>query len=158
MDVQVFIGRFQPPHRGHRAIIEMMIEDTKYHPIVLLIDGKKSSQDKERNPLLPLVRHEVLTELPVQVMIAENPYVGLETISELYVIRKVYQGEDRDYQPLLASLGLPAIIEELPRTPISSTQMRTMARAGMFEEFVENFYSDDEETARQVYEDIRNAY
>jgi len=41
----LFLGRLQPIHNGHSAIIKMM-----KNPVVGIVKGAKSSQDKERNP------------------------------------------------------------------------------------------------------------
>jgi len=42
----VFVGRFQPFHKGHFKVIKAM-----KNPIVFIIDGEKSKEDKESNPL-----------------------------------------------------------------------------------------------------------
>lgn len=62
----IIIGRYQPPHLGHYAIIDMVKEHIKNHadiypnPIVIVIDGEKSSKDKKRNPLTPDDRISVM--------------------------------------------------------------------------------------------------
>lgn len=44
--VELFLGRLQPPHNGHKKIIDGM-----KNPIVVIVKGKKSGTDAERNPL-----------------------------------------------------------------------------------------------------------
>ena len=55
----VMLGRFQPPTRGHYKVIDSLkrfIRENKHlnlqeKPIVIVIEGKKTSEDKSRNPL-----------------------------------------------------------------------------------------------------------
>ena len=57
--VVVIIGRFQPPHAGHYALIKMAkLFITKNSelglapfPIVAIVDGLKTREDKSRNPI-----------------------------------------------------------------------------------------------------------
>jgi hypothetical protein len=44
--VSVFPGRMSPLHIGHHQIISSM----KYKPVILLVKGKGTSKDKEKNP------------------------------------------------------------------------------------------------------------
>lgn len=45
-EASLFVGRLQPIHNGHAAIIKMM----KKNPYVAVVKGKISGQDKSRNP------------------------------------------------------------------------------------------------------------
>ena len=45
--VSILGGRFQPWHIGHTKIVEMM----KFQPLILIVKGKGSSEDKSKNPL-----------------------------------------------------------------------------------------------------------
>ena len=55
----VIIGRFQPPTKGHYKIIDLAKKYARTHkelllcpsPILVIIDGEKSSKDKKINPL-----------------------------------------------------------------------------------------------------------
>jgi nicotinamide mononucleotide adenylyltransferase len=44
--VSVFPGRMSPLHIGHHQIISSM----KYKPVILLVKGKGTSEDKTKNP------------------------------------------------------------------------------------------------------------
>lgn len=60
----VILGRFQPPHIGHHKIIDRakkVFRDNGLDAIVLvIIAGKKSSLDKQRNPLTADQREKFL--------------------------------------------------------------------------------------------------
>ena len=47
--IGVYIGRFQPPHIGHKQIINRMISEN-FKNYIFIVNGEKSSQDKEKNP------------------------------------------------------------------------------------------------------------
>ena len=55
----VMVGRLNPPTRGHYLVIDRMKAYIRQHPelkldvmpVVVVIAGKKTSEDKERNPL-----------------------------------------------------------------------------------------------------------
>lgn len=57
--VAVFIGRFSVPHIGHYKVIDQMRKFINEHrcdnispqPVVIIINGKKSSLDTNKNPL-----------------------------------------------------------------------------------------------------------
>lgn len=57
--VAVMVGRMQPPTSAHYKIIDKMKEFIRKHhelnletkPVIVIVEGKKSSLDKERNPL-----------------------------------------------------------------------------------------------------------
>lgn len=57
----VAIGRFQPPTAGHYKVIDTMKGFIRTNPelklsatpIVVIVDGEKTSQDKKQNPLTP---------------------------------------------------------------------------------------------------------
>jgi hypothetical protein len=61
----VIIGRFSPPQRGHYALIDAVKKFIRIHkslgliatPIIVIIGGSKSDQDKKRNPLSVTDRH-----------------------------------------------------------------------------------------------------
>lgn len=55
----IMVGRFQPPHAGHYKVIDNMKlflrknKDYSVTPIVVVINGTKTSADKSKNPLTP---------------------------------------------------------------------------------------------------------
>lgn len=62
----IIIGRYQPPHLGHYAIFDMAKKfasdnpEVYQNPIVVVIDGEKSSKDKSVNPLTPEERIDIM--------------------------------------------------------------------------------------------------
>ena len=75
-------GRFNPPHRGHRAMIEKLIKlgiELHAEPIVLIIDSGKYGP---KNPLPGSVREKYLKKMfpNVRYIVAKNPY---EAVAQL---------------------------------------------------------------------------
>jgi len=69
----LFLGRMQPIHNGHDAIIKML----KNKPFVIVVKGAKSSQDKERNPFDFKYQKELIKKL--------NPNVDVLEFSSGYI-------------------------------------------------------------------------
>lgn len=81
----VLLGRVQPPTVGHFAIIDKMKKYCRDNggnvvPIVVIVDGEKSSEDKDVNPLSANDRISLLKANPrmlgVKVIIAKNAFDG----------------------------------------------------------------------------------
>lgn len=70
--VDVFIGRTNPPHLGHKKIIDMM-----NNPVIILVKGAKSSQDKDRNPLPEKYQIQLLKKLSpkAKIIVASAGYL-----------------------------------------------------------------------------------
>ena len=94
--VDLYLGRFQPPHNGHLAVIESM----KNRPIVVIVRGKQSSQDKNRNPFDEVDQQFLLRRIVpgIETMVAENGYLPdiIQTLEHLGSCPDtVYAGPDR---------------------------------------------------------------
>ena len=75
----VYIGRFQPFHKGHKAIVDLTVKMMKPGDTVTIIIGSADQQETERNPLSASQRKEMLSiELegyPVTIStINDSPY------------------------------------------------------------------------------------
>ena len=75
----VYIGRFQPFHKGHKAIVDLTVKMMKPGDTFTIIIGSADQQETERNPLSASQRKEMLsTELegyPVTILtINDSPY------------------------------------------------------------------------------------
>ena len=75
----VYIGRFQPFHKGHKAIIDLTVKMMKPGDTFTIIIGSADQQETERNPLSVSQRKEMLSiELegyPVTIStINDSPY------------------------------------------------------------------------------------
>ena len=64
----LFLGRMQPIHNGHEAIIKMM-----KNPIVALVKGGKSSEDKKRNPFDEKYQIKLIKKLNPSVTVITAP-------------------------------------------------------------------------------------
>jgi len=65
----LFLGRMQPIHNGHDAIIKML----KHTPFVVIVKGAKSSQDKARNPFDFGYQSQLVKMLNPKVDVSEAP-------------------------------------------------------------------------------------
>lgn len=75
----IYIGRFQPFHKGHKAIVDLTVKMMKPEDTFMIIIGSADQQETERNPLSASQRQEMLSiELegyPVTIStINDSPY------------------------------------------------------------------------------------
>lgn len=104
----VFLGRMQPIHNGHDAIIKMM-----KNPIVVLVKGAKSSADKARNPFDGKYQTRLIKMLNPGVRVIETPNGYLpEIISQIRTelsteTIEILAGDDRigGYERQIASFN-----------------------------------------------------
>jgi len=142
---ELFLGRMQPIHLGHIKIIKKM-----KNPIVVLVKGKKSSADKDRNPLSAEEQIRLLKKVfpKIRIIVAPTGYLpdifsDLRENSGTEVV-KVYSGADRisGYKRQIDSINkkLPSRrqfdvqFEETPRFT-SATKVREAIRSDNEEEF-----------------------
>jgi nicotinamide mononucleotide adenylyltransferase len=92
-------GRFNPPHRGHKLIIDKLVtlgERLEAQPVVLIIDSGKYGP---KNPLAGNVRKEYLQKMfpEMRFEVYKNPYEAVEHLSEKEKLIPVggVAGEDR---------------------------------------------------------------
>lgn len=94
-EVSLFLGRMQPIHKGHLAIINKM-----KNPVVAIVKGAKTSQDKAKNPLTADQQIKMLKKVApsVEVVVVPNGYLP-EIIDMLRragdEVVTVYAGADR---------------------------------------------------------------
>lgn len=75
----VYIGRFQPFHKGHKAIVDLTVKMMKPGDTFTIIIGSADQQETERNPLSASQRKEMLSieleDYPVTIStINDSPY------------------------------------------------------------------------------------
>lgn len=145
--VELFLGRMQPVHLGHEAIIKKM-----KNPVVALVKGAASSKDKERNPLSAKDQTKFLKKLFPKLTIIEVPNGFVPDI--INAIRKkgmevstVYAGDDRiaGYKGQIAGYNkklnddqqMIATVKETPRITSAST-VRAAVRDGDEKAFQKN--------------------
>lgn len=88
----LYLGRFQPVHNGHLAVLETMI-----NPVVVIVKGKLSSQDREKNPFNFKYQAKLIKKLrpDAKVVEAETGYLPdiIQSLGD--VPGTVYAGADR---------------------------------------------------------------
>lgn len=93
--VELFLGRLQPPHNGHKKIIDGM-----KNPIVVIVKGAKSGADIERNPLDEAYQKKLMEMIFPGLEISISPNGFLPGILGYFrkqgkEVTKIYAGADR---------------------------------------------------------------
>ena len=142
--VELFLGRMQPVHKAHLAIIKMM-----NNPIVALVKGAKTSLDKNKNPFDTDYQLELLKKLKTKAELIVVPTGYIPDIISL--IRKegkevtaIYAGADRfkGYQGQIASFNkqmpedkqITVTMKETPRVTSA-----TIVRTAIIDDDIETF-------------------
>ena len=145
--VSLFLGRMQPIHNGHDAIIKMM-----KNPVVVLVKGASSSKDKSRNPFDEKYQTKLINMLnpSVEVVVAKTGYIP-DMVNDLRKqgkeVIEVLAGDDRigSYQNQIDSFNKQMPDEKKIRvkfkiTPrvTSATTVRNAIRSDDIETFKKN--------------------
>lgn len=92
-------GRFNPPHRGHKLVIDKLValgEKLEAQPVVLVIDSEKYGP---KNPLTGGVRKAYLQKMfpEMRFEVYKNPYDAVDSLSEQEKLIPIggVAGEDR---------------------------------------------------------------
>lgn len=93
--VELFLGRLQPPHNGHKKIIDDM-----KNPIVVIVRGKKSENETDRNPLDEEYQKHLLEMMCPGITISISPNGFIPGIlgylrKQGKEVTKIYAGSDR---------------------------------------------------------------
>ena len=69
----LLVGRFQPFHVGHEYAVKQM----KFTPVVAIVKGKKSSKNKDENPLSEEFQEKMIKSVfpHIKTIIVDNAYV-----------------------------------------------------------------------------------
>ena len=136
--VSIFVGRFQPFHLGHAKIVKMM----KYKPLILLVKGAGTSEDKNKNPLSAEYQEKLIKKVypNVEVRIVKNAFLNpivyhIQKSGE-QVVAELLAGPDRiDHYRKRLEKEYPEI--EYTKTPrfTSATDVRNAIKNGDEEEF-----------------------
>lgn len=93
--IELFLGRMQPIHIGHKKIIDSMT-----NPVVVIVKGGKTSEDKSRNPLSAEYQEKLLKKVSPGVEVSVSPNGFLPGILGYFrkqgkEVVKIYAGADR---------------------------------------------------------------
>lgn len=134
----VFPGRFQPPTKAHGLVIKQMKSKyPKAEPIVFIVRGEKSGQDKKKNPFSVDTQMAMLKKSTdvKRVLIVPNAFIGTfinEARNQGYEIEGIFCGTDRakGYQSQIDrykdELDIAIDVNEIKRSneDISATKVR----------------------------------
>jgi nicotinamide mononucleotide adenylyltransferase len=93
--VQLFIGRMQPVHLGHKKIIDSMT-----NPVIVIVKGEKSSEDRLRNPFSAEYQVKLIKKIAPQAEIITAssgylPKIMAQLREKGMEVDTVYAGADR---------------------------------------------------------------
>lgn len=179
--VTLCIGRFSPPHIGHYKIFKTAKQeylDRKLDGcVIMIINGKKTRGDKERNPIIAADRARYIKDsdigVGIDVRIEDDVLGGLQNMVndglEPVLIVGGINGSDDDSGPISYLELLDKYVENRDHDcdilPVSrdgseidvfasGTLVRFTARRGDYEEF-ESLMPFDDQTNREIYDKIR---
>ena len=141
----LFLGRFQPFHNGHSAIVKMM----KNNPVIVLVKGGKSSADAGKNPFTEEYQLEMVKKVYPHLESSISPNGFLPGILGFFrkkgqEITRIFCGADRidGYKKAIESANAKMDPEyhyevEFVETPrvTSATKVREAIRSGNETEF-----------------------
>ena len=130
--VGIMIGRFQPVTKAHTSIIEKISKENKTG-IIYLVKGKKSSEDKEKNPFdsdiqIKMLEKIIPSNISIEIISSAFFVDELKTMKESKFV--IYAGSDRvkSYKSFEKYLEDDKTLEvkEIKRTDedISATKVR----------------------------------
>ena len=131
MKQEILIGRFQPPHNGHKKIIDGM-----KNPIVVIVKGAKSGTDIERNPLDEVYQKKLMEMIFPGLEISISPNGFLPGILGYFrkqgkEVTKIYAGADRiaGYQSAIDKANEKMPEDQRYRVTFQETERVTSATA-----------------------------
>ena len=133
--IGLFIGRFQPFHKGHEKLINIMRNENQNYKVII-IEGENSAKNKAKNPLPLELRKRLLSRATDNVEVYNNPYDAIQYYADRYKLLTIYAG-DRDYTQInnitTATISQRTINRD--ELPISATDLRNAAKNGFEESF-----------------------
>lgn len=144
----ITVGRMNPPTRGHAVLVQKVLEiarETGARPILFLVDGEKSGQDKSKNPLTGRQREAYAKKLfpGIEVDVVSNAYQVIDVLDVQGFEPAIWvTGSDRasNYRKLLSSAKLDGQVVEVDREAgeadgVSATAARQAALAEDWDTF-----------------------
>jgi citrate lyase synthetase len=170
--VTLIIGRFQPFTLGHSSLLKQA-----KNPVVIgIVKGKKSGQDKDKNPLEFDLQKEIIEKAKIpkieRVIKVESAFIP-EIISQLRFfdleVDEVFAGSDRikSYTSMMKKYG-PQInapdvkVTEIKRDPdasdvsgISATKVRNSIKSDDFESAKEMMINLDKKLFDKIQKELK---
>ena len=167
----VVVGRLNPPTRGHGILIRQLKETAQRlgaRPILYIVDGEKSSQDKVKNPLTGNQRLQLARKLfpGITVDVVASAYEALEVLDlQGFELKAWIAGSDRasNYRKLVASEHLDCEVFEVDREAgeadgVSATAARQAACSGDMEAFAHHMPDLQPDDLADIARMIREAH
>lgn len=144
--IAIVVGRFQPCHKGHQQIFDMLIKNHQ-NSFIIIVRGNKSSSDKNMNPL-SLNDQKTLLETAVNnnigILVHNTSFIPdvIESTLNQYDNFVLYCGPDRydeylRYIKYTEKIGKKLEVKKVDfnRENISGTNVRNSLINDDFEEF-----------------------
>lgn len=144
----LFVGRFNPFHSGHSAIVKMMTNN----PLIVIVKGKKTSEDRKKNPFEEKYQEKMVKMVYPHAEVSVSPNAFLAGICGFYrkkgdEITRIFAGPDRidSYRKSIEETNSKMDPEyhykiEFVETPrvTSATKVRQTLKDDDFDEFKKN--------------------
>ena len=136
--ISVFLGRMQPFHNGHLQALKMM----KYQPMILLVKGKGTSEDKKKNPFSEDYQQKLIKKAFPEALIRVVNNANLKPIlyhlqkTGEYKVGEIVAGDDRisSYERQISKDNPDVVFTESPRVT-SATKVREAIKNDDYETF-----------------------
>lgn len=147
--VELFLGRMQPIHNGHKQIIQKM-----KNPVVVIVKGAKSGNDAEKNPLDAEYQSKLLKMIfnDLEVSISPNGFLpgilGFLRTKKNMEVTKIYAGADRiqAYKEAIKKAN-DTMPEQFPRYNVTFEETERVTSATAVRDAIRK---DDEETFKKL--------
>lgn len=160
MNAAIIIGRFNPPTTAHGVLIQHLLSIPNVKHFIFIIDGEKSSLNKDKNPLSGEYRRTLLSGLypNAAIDVASSPIEVFDILEvQGYVLSDWIMGSDRidSYRKLIEYVQYDVNLISIDRTNspiknVSATCARRAARCGDSILFKQYLHKMDDNIAEDV--------
>ena len=163
-----FVGRFQPPTAAHAKIIKQMQSYSAAKPLLFIVRGEKSGQDKTKNPFSEKTQKDMIEKSTgvKNVIFVPSAFIGElvhQARNRKQEIVRLFCGTDRvkGYQSQIDrykdELNLDMKIEEIKRSEedISATKVRQAIITNDFDTFKKMTTNLDKKDFERLQKEIK---
>jgi nicotinamide mononucleotide adenylyltransferase len=165
-EVALILGRYQPYHLGHASLVNK----ANYPVIIGVVKGKKSSEDKVKNPfdynlqerIIKATKNKKIADV-IKVESANIPQIVSDLRDKGYEVKEIWAGTDRikAYEAMTKRYAEPMNweikVNEIKRdssdkgvSGISATKVRNALRDGDFESAASMMGSNDNSLMKKL--------
>lgn len=163
--ISLIFGRMQPFTAGHK----LLFDKAKYEVVIGLVKGKKTSQDKERNPFSEQLQRTIIMKALEEdpkfesIVTTDSGFIPdlIEKLEKMnYQVKELFCGSDRvkDYKRMIRDNLIKADIKlvkiDRDDEDISATKVRDAIRKNDFKNVKEMMINMTRDLYRQMRKEI----